>query len=41
MRQLPQFQCKRCEHKWIPRKEGTPLRCPKCGSPYWNRDKKR
>ena len=32
-------ECLRCGHKWMPRKAGRTLRCPrpKCGSPYWDR----
>jgi hypothetical protein len=30
--------CIRCEHKWSARKE-RPSYCPKCKSPYWNREK--
>ena len=30
--------CRRCEHKWIPRK--TDVRtCPKCKSAFWNKRK--
>lgn len=36
---LPKFKCKRCGHKWIPRKKDKPLICPKCKSPYWDRKK--
>lgn len=35
--------CKRCGHKWSPRKViGLPLRCPLplgCNSPYWSKDR--
>ena len=31
------YHCQRCEHEWLPRKEGEPVTCPKCKSPYWNR----
>ena len=34
---LPSFDCVRCLHRWIPRKEAQPVRCPACKSPYWNR----
>ena len=34
---LPKLECLRCNHIWHPRKEELPIRCPKCGSPYWNR----
>ena len=37
---LPKLHCKRCGHKWIPRKEGEePRVCPKCKSPYWNKER--
>ncbi len=31
------LKCQRCEYIWQPRKAGTPRRCPRCKSPYWNR----
>lgn len=34
------FKCERCDHEWAPRKEGKPIICPKCKSPYWNVPKK-
>jgi rubrerythrin len=33
---LKRYECLRCNHKWIPRKDGTPVVCPKCHNPYWN-----
>lgn len=30
------YECVRCGHFWLPRKEGTPKRCAKCKSPYWD-----
>ena len=30
-------RCKRCNHEWIKRMD-VPVRCPKCGSPYWDKD---
>lgn len=30
-------QCRRCAHRWFTRKP-SPVRCPKCLSPYWNVD---
>jgi hypothetical protein len=30
--------CKRCFHKWIPRTNKYPKVCPKCNSPYWNKE---
>jgi len=38
---LPKLKCKRCGHIWFPRSEDAPLRCPRCGSPYWDREKVR
>lgn len=35
-----QLECKRCGHKWNPRKTEITI-CPKCKSPYWNKDKKK
>jgi Zn finger protein HypA/HybF involved in hydrogenase expression len=32
-------KCLRCGHQWTPRKAEV-TRCPKCGSPYWNRPKR-
>jgi len=31
--------CKRCGHTWKPRTENLPSDCPKCKSPYWNKDR--
>jgi len=39
--QMKRCICLRCDNKWIPRdEEETPVRCPKCKSPYWNRPRK-
>jgi len=36
------YRCERCKHEWIPRKkEDTPIICPECKSPYWNRPRKK
>jgi len=35
------YKCERCTHEWIPRNKETPIICPKCKSPYWNKPKKR
>jgi len=33
-----EFECKRCGHKWEPRKPNDiPDVCAKCKSPYWNK----
>ena len=36
-------KCFRCGHEWYPRKPFGPLakNCPKCKSPYWNRERMR
>ena len=31
------WKCDSCEHTWVSRKEGTPIVCPKCKNPYWNK----
>lgn len=36
---LNHFNCSRCNHSWIPRKEQKPIACPKCKSPYWDRER--
>jgi hypothetical protein len=33
-------ECKRCNHKWLPRKKVQIRICPKCKSPYWDIAKK-
>jgi hypothetical protein len=33
--------CLRCDHRWWPRSPKQPVRCPKCTSPYWNRERLR
>ena len=30
-------KCERCMHEWITRSEETPVVCPKCKSPYWDK----
>ena len=41
------FKCKRCKHSWFPRDEvyitgkEKPIICPKCKSPYWDKDYKK
>lgn len=30
--------CKRCKHEWVRRQEKLPVKCPKCTSPYWDKD---
>jgi len=36
--------CKRCGHEWYPKptplgEVKEPIVCPKCKSPYWNKEK--
>ena len=35
---LPQLECKRCGHKWIPRQADVRI-CPKCKSARWDQTK--
>ncbi len=35
---LPVIECKRCGHKWIPRKVEIRV-CPKCKSAYFDKPK--
>jgi len=37
---LAYVQCNRCNHKWVARKTVIAV-CPKCHSPYWNRERVR
>jgi len=32
--------CNRCNHTWTQRTLEIPIICPKCKSPYWNKEKK-
>jgi hypothetical protein len=34
------LHCERCEHSWIKKSLGDPVRCPKCTSVLWNVSKK-
>jgi Zn finger protein HypA/HybF involved in hydrogenase expression len=38
MFELPQYECKRCNHKWIPRKNNKPIECPFCKSRRWDQN---
>ena len=34
------FLCNRCKNEWAPRKKGfKPVSCPKCKSPYWDKER--
>jgi len=35
------FKCEKCGHEWVPRNEETPIICPRCKSPYWNKPRKK
>jgi len=35
---ITKLECKRCGHKWVPKKEEIRI-CPKCKSPYWDKEK--
>jgi len=37
------YQCERCNHKWTPRTkiDELPTICPRCKSPYWNKQRGR
>ena len=35
------FRCARCGHEWVPRGTGgDPRVCPRCKSPFWDRDRR-
>jgi hypothetical protein len=36
-RTISSLTCLRCGYSWLPRSERTPVRCPRCKSPYWNK----
>jgi predicted RNA-binding Zn-ribbon protein involved in translation (DUF1610 family) len=36
---VKKLRCKRCDHNWVPRDTGAPHVCPKCKSPYWDRER--
>ncbi len=38
---LPTLICLRCEHTWYPRTPRHPKVCPKCKSPYWNKEREK
>lgn len=38
---LKQLSCRRYNHTWTPRSKEPPVQCPKCHSPYWNRERKK
>ncbi len=38
---LEEYECCRCSHRWYPRKQSYPKRCPHCTSAYWDRPTQR
>ena len=36
--QITKLVCKRCGHKWVPKKEEI-RQCPKCKSVWWDKEK--
>ena len=38
--EIPMCECKRCGHRWLIRVK-DPKTCPKCKSPYWNKERQR
>lgn len=38
---IPTYKCLRCGKVWVPRKVERPRQCPKCKSPYWDRERKK
>ena len=33
-------KCTRCGHEWYPESETLPKYCPRCHSPYWNKERR-
>lgn len=33
------YRCFRCKHEWLPRNDILPKVCPRCKSPYWDRER--
>ena len=41
--ELDGFRCLRCGYEWVPRvfkQSELPTICPKCKSPYWNKERR-
>jgi predicted RNA-binding Zn-ribbon protein involved in translation (DUF1610 family) len=32
------LRCTRCGHEWVPRRDWHPFVCPRCKSPFWDRE---
>jgi uncharacterized OB-fold protein len=39
-REMIKLSCNRCMHSWFPRSEIGPEVCPRCKSPYWNKERR-
>lgn len=37
----PAYRCARCSHVWVARGDRKPTICPKCKTPYWDRERER
>lgn len=37
---MKQLDCKRCGHQWYPHQPEVRI-CPKCKSPYWDKERTR
>ena len=37
---MPAWICLRCDYVW-PKRDNIPVRCPECGSAYWNKPRQR
>jgi predicted Zn-ribbon and HTH transcriptional regulator len=38
MTTIPQYHCKQCDYKWLPRTV-KPVKCPNCQSIHWDKKK--
>jgi hypothetical protein len=36
--QAMKCHCRRCDHRWVKRIEGRPVRCPECKQPNWDKE---
>ncbi len=37
---LDAWKCFRCDYSWPNKRDKKPIRCPSCGTPYWDFPKK-
>jgi len=37
---MEKLLCRRCGHEWVRRMEKLPIRCPKCTSQAWQKERK-